>query len=278
MPEEALHTSRDSVHGRSMLTNIGWWPARCALLPRPDARLRIAGRILARAFAAQQRPTGGQRSGEAAMVLSQLRLIGDDGSQLGVMPPKEALAIANERSLVLMEVARAADPPVWKLMAAADLEEAKPEPTSRQRDRRTKAAKPPKEKEVRLTDSISPRDAEHKIETALKFLDKGHVVRVLVLNQGKPDPEVSGKALAVSLVESVCAACEEVAKVGHIQGNTSLRAEGETKLTRQFLGPVFATLVPKEGAFRNPPTPREPPKGKAAGRGRGRGRDGDEGS
>ena len=109
---------------------------------------------------------------------------------------------------------------------------------------------------MRLTDSIAPRDAEHKIATARKFLDKGHLVKVLVLNQGKRDPKERSKALAVSLLEQVCEGCEDVAKASNVMGATGLRDAGETSLTRQIIGPVFATLTPKDGGQRRPSTPR----------------------
>ena len=233
------------------------------LLGRPSLLLRLAGHrvpptalrgasvLLSRAFAAQ-------RSGKDALAVAELRLISELGKALGVMPPKEAMAIAQQRDLALVEVQGSATPPVWrlkeKLVEPETPAELPPPPEQKRRD--TKTAKPPKEKEVRLTDSIAPRDAEHKVATALKFLAKGHVVKVLVLNQGKKDPKVAGKALAVTMVEQVCSACEEVAKASDIMGATSLRASGETSLTRNIIGPVFATLTPKEGAYRQGPTPR----------------------
>ena len=197
-----------------------------------------------------------QRTGDAALKLKELHLVSEAGISLGVMAPKEALAVARERDLTLTEVRAAAEPPVWKLMTAAALAPPVPTPAPPTEKRREKAAKPPKEKELRLTDSIAPRDAEHKVATALKFLDKGHVVKVLVLNQGKRDPEDKEKALAVTIVEQVCKACEEVANVSDVQGSTGLRAAGETNITRQILGPVFATLTPKGGGARQTPTPR----------------------
>ena len=213
--------------------------------------------LLVRAFATKQ------RTGKAALELKELRLIGDQGSMLGVMAPGEALSIAAERKLELVEVQAGAEPPVWKLIAAAVREPAaaqqqqQAQQQSAAAPRKEKPAKAPKEKEVRLTDSIAPRDTEHKIATALKFLEKGHVVKVLVLNQGRVDKTDRKKALAVSLVESVCKACEHAAKVGDVQGATGLRRDGETTITKQILGAVFATLTPIEGAFRRPATPRQ---------------------
>ena len=197
---------------------------------------------------------------------------------LGVMPPADALSIAKEKNLSLVEVQAHAVPPVWKLKeapanaaraaAAAALGggTSTAAPPDGKKERSSKPKKPPKEKEVRLTDSIAPRDAEHKIQSALKFLEKGHVVRVLVLNQGKRDPENKKKALAVTLIEQVCDACAEHASVSDIMGATGLRAAGETALTTHSLGPAFAILTPRDGAFRQPATPRAPRKGDRRGR------------
>ena len=221
------------------------------------------------------------RSGDAALSLPELRLISETGSMLGVMPPADALSIAKEKNLSLVEVQAHAVPPVWKLKeapanaaraaAAAALGggTSTAAPPDGKKERSSKPKKPPKEKEVRLTDSIAPRDAEHKIQSALKFLEKGHVVRVLVLNQGKRDPENKKKALAVTLIEQVCDACAEHASVSDIMGATGLRAAGETAITKQILGPAFAILTPRDGAFRQPATPRAPRKGdrRAAGAG-----------
>ena len=104
---------------------------------------------------------------------------------LGVMPPADALSIAKEKNLSLVEVQAHAVPPVWKLKeapanaaraaAAAALGggTSTAAPPDGKKERSSKPKKPPKEKEVRLTDSIAPRDAEHKIQSALKFLEKG---------------------------------------------------------------------------------------------------------
>jgi len=225
---------------------------------------------------------------------------------IGVIASKEALAIAQERSLELIEVQGSADPPVWKLRTPKPGQQQQPKdaaiPASRlaaaaamarpeevealqrqealqrkdankkESDRRKrKPPKPPKEKEVRLTDSIAPRDVETKIQKAIKFLEKGHVVRVLVLNQGKRDPDEPSKAYAVTLVEQVTAELTDYAKISRVQGNTSLREDDATKINRNIIGPVFATLTPIQGAFRNPPTPKSDRKA-----GRGRGADADE--
>lgn len=202
---------------------------------------------------------------------SSLRLIGDDGKMIGVMPGKDAVAIARERGLEVACVQGASDPPVWKLIAkplppdpatlAASAEEKEEEAgeepgAKRKKKKKEPLKKPPKMKEVRLTDSIAPRDAEHKIDKARGFLEKGHIVKVLVLNQGKVDPEDSRKALAVSLVEQVGEACKDVAQLSQVQGATGLRDEGETNLTKQILGPCFLKLTPLDGGSRQPMTPR----------------------
>ena len=214
-----------------------------------------------------------QRTGDDCLTLAQLRLVCEQGTQLGIMSPRDALAIANERQHALVEVSAAATPPVWRLRLAASLASApdasadgavadgrrggsggdKPERSSKK-----KAAKPskePKMKEVRLMDKCEPRDAQTKIATVRKFLAKGHVVRVFALNTGRVHAD-SGKAMAQVLVEDVCAACTEDATNTGIGGQTATA----TTTGKNILGVVASTLTPKGGGGRGPPTPRRSEK------------------
>ena len=121
------------------------------------------------------------RSGAAALSLKEMRVVGAEGS-IGVMTPKQALALAAERKLHLVEVAPTASPPVWKLLASLPVPEAPPEPmpelsgTRRQQDRQRAAAnrqraaarpgkkeKPPKVKEVRLSDKCEVGAASSRV-------------------------------------------------------------------------------------------------------------------
>jgi translation initiation factor IF-3 len=217
-----------------------------------------------------------QRAKSAALDLPQLRLICDRGTSLGVMPPEEALSIAKERKLELVQVSPSADPPVWKLFAAGasvgksqdaaaqQQQQQRPQKQQQQQQRdkkksaesnhgREKKAKLPKVKEVRLTDRCDARDTETKAANALKFLGKGHEVKIVALNTGRIDAD-RRVAMAQVLVEQICEACAEHATTSGVMGRTS--TEGATGGSKQILGIVSATLTPKGGASRGAPTPR----------------------
>jgi len=200
--------------------------------------------------------------------LASLRLVCDQGKSLGIMPPADAQKIASERSLFLVEVSSAATPPVWKLMVdEPQPQPEEPPPSPQQKGKKQqqqqkpskggKAEKAPKVKEVRLTDRCDARDTETKAANALKFLGKGHEVKVIALNTGRRCEETK-KAMAQVLVERICEACAEVADRGDIGGRTS--TSGAPASGKQILGMVAATLTPKGGASRAPPTPRREKK------------------
>ena len=185
--------------------------------------------------------------------------------QLGVMPPNEALSIASEQKLVLREVSPTAEPPVWKLFTdtppsadnTADSGMQEP-PKAAPKKEAVKKAKPPKIKEVRMTDKSDLRDADTKAMQAVRFIEKGHVVRVIALNTGRKDKE-SGNTRAQMLVERVLTACAELADHEGVSGKTKLSGAPTGK---QILGRVEATLTPKGGPSRGEMTPRRerPPK------------------
>ena len=180
---------------------------------------------------------------------------------VGVMSPERALAMAEERGLLLVEVSPHASPPVWRLMPRPALDDAPPaeseppppqpaaaEPVQLRRPPKPgKKGKPLKVKEVRLSDRCEPRDADTKAANALKFLRKGHVVKVMALNSGRVcDDEGGGgrRSMAEVLVARICADCAELATSGGITGRTSTDRPDGTH-AKQALGIVAAVLTPK---------------------------------
>src|SRR5690606_4958857 len=119
----------------------------------------------------------------------EVRLIGADGQQLGIMPTREALAIAEEQELDLVEVAPNADPPVCRLM---DYGTYLYEKQKRERESR-KSQKQIEIKEVRLR----PKTDEHDIQVVLskirKFAKEGAKIRVRIRFRGREifHPEVA---------------------------------------------------------------------------------------
>jgi translation initiation factor IF-3 len=118
-----------------------------------------------------------------------LRVIDSDGKQLGILPRREALRLADERSLDLVEVAPNADPPVAKLM---DFGKYQYERAKREREAR-KARKEIEVKEIRLRPKTGEHDLEFKIRQARAFLESGAKVKVRIRFRGREitHPEVA---------------------------------------------------------------------------------------
>jgi translation initiation factor IF-3 len=110
-----------------------------------------------------------------------VRVIDDEGEQLGVMPTAEALALAQEKGLDLVEVAPTAVPPVCRIL---DYGQYKYELQKREREQKKKQ-KSQSFKEVRLAVKIDVHDLQTKARRAAEFLDKGDRVKVTVRFRGR---------------------------------------------------------------------------------------------
>src|SRR3982750_1059680 len=122
------------------------------------------------------RPPAGPRTTRAIRV-PDVRLIDEDGAQLGVVPIAQALEMARQKDLDLVEVAANAVPPVCKLL---DYGRFKYEQTKKESEAR-KNQKVVELKEVRLRPKIGEHDFEAKARRAEKFLEEGDKVKVTVL-------------------------------------------------------------------------------------------------
>ena len=111
----------------------------------------------------------------------QVRLIDDEGGQLGIVQLREALAIAEERGLDLMEVAPNAVPPVCRIV---DYGKFRYEQTKKDREAR-KNQKQAELKEVRLKPKTDDHDLEVKAKQARKFLLAGDKVKFTVRFRGR---------------------------------------------------------------------------------------------
>ena len=106
----------------------------------------------------------------------ELRVIGSDGTQLGIMSAKEALAIAEENDLDLVKIAPQATPPVCRIMDYGKycFEQAKREKEAR------KNQKVMEVKEIRMSSTIDTHDFNTKVNQAVKFLNSGDKIKVSV--------------------------------------------------------------------------------------------------
>ena len=111
----------------------------------------------------------------------EVRVIGNDGSQLGIMSAKEAQKLANEQDLDLVKIAPQAVPPVCKIMNYGKyrFEQAK-------RDKEAKKNQHVIEiKEIRLSLNIDTHDFETKGNQAIKFLKSGNKIKVSIRFRGR---------------------------------------------------------------------------------------------
>ena len=111
----------------------------------------------------------------------EVRVIGTEGEQLGVMGIKEAMKLAEEAGVDLIKIAPTAKPPVCKIM---DYGKYKYEQTRREKENKKKQ-KTIETKEVRLSPNIDTNDLNTKANMARKFLTKGDKVKVTLRFRGR---------------------------------------------------------------------------------------------
>ncbi len=111
----------------------------------------------------------------------EVRLIGPDGEQLGVMPTRQAMDIAEEKELDLVKIAPTAKPPVCKLM---DYGKFRYEQSKRDKEAR-KNQKVITVKEVRLSPTIEEHDTQVRVRDCIKFLQDGNKIKVSIRFRGR---------------------------------------------------------------------------------------------
>jgi translation initiation factor IF-3 len=124
----------------------------------------------------------------------EVRLIDDEGNQLGILPIQEALQLAFERNLDLVEVAPNAVPPVCRLL---DYGKFQYEKQKKDREAR-KAQKIIEIKEIRLRPRTGEHDLDTKVRQAVSFLEDGSKVKVAVRFRGREitHPEIARDQLS----------------------------------------------------------------------------------
>ena len=136
----------------------------------------------------------------------QIRVIDSDGSQLGVITPREALTIAREKDLDLVLVSETAKPPVCKIM---DYGKYKYE-----RDKKLKEAKKKQHnadvKEVKMRYKIEEHDYNVRVKNAQRFLKSGDKVKATVSFRGR---EIQHSNLAIALLRKMAADLDDFAEV-----------------------------------------------------------------
>ncbi|MFR9147166.1 MAG: translation initiation factor IF-3 [Mediterraneibacter sp.] len=111
----------------------------------------------------------------------EVRLIGEDGEQLGIMSAREAMKIAQEAELDLVKIAPTAKPPVCKII---DYGKFRYEQSRKEKEAKKKQ-KTVEIKEVRLSPNIDTNDLNTKVNNARKFISKGNKVKVTLRFRGR---------------------------------------------------------------------------------------------
>ena len=136
----------------------------------------------------------------------ELRVIGANGDQLGIMSSAQALALAEEKELDLVKIAPQATPPVCKIMDYSKFcfDQKKREKEAKKNQRVVEI------KEIRMSPSIDTNDLNTKVKAAQKFLTDGNRVKVSVRFRGR---EMAHTNLGEKLLMDFAAACSEVASM-----------------------------------------------------------------
>ena len=136
----------------------------------------------------------------------EIRVIGDDGEQFGILTVTEALALAAEKSLDLVEISPNATPPVCKIM---DYGKFKYEKTKKEKENKKKQ-KNVVIKEIRIKPHIDEHDKETKISQIKKFIEKEYKVKISLRLSGREKLHAES---AVKILDEFADSFEETAIV-----------------------------------------------------------------
>lgn len=136
----------------------------------------------------------------------QLRVIGSEGEQLGIMSRKEALQVAEDAGVDLVEISPNADPPVAKVIDWGKYQYQK----MKEQQRNKQKSKQAELKQMRFGLKIGEGDLEIKLRKIRSFLADGHKVRIQIFYRGR---EMAHKELGYDLIERITSLLEEDAVV-----------------------------------------------------------------
>lgn len=136
----------------------------------------------------------------------EVRVIGEDGEQLGIMSAAEAQRLANEAELDLVKIAANANPPVVRII---DFSKFRYEQKRREKDQKKKQHVI-EVKEVRLSPNIDTNDLNTKVSAAKKFLEKGNKIKVNLRFRGR---ELSRMQQSLPILEDIAQQLADVAQV-----------------------------------------------------------------
>lgn len=132
----------------------------------------------------------------------EIRLIDENGEQLGIVSSKEAQKIADERKLDLVKIAPTAKPPVCRIMDYGKyrFDQAKKEKEARKKQKTVDV------KELRLSPSIDTHDVQVKVKKAKEFLQDGDKVKISIRFRGR---EIGHSKVGMQIMEDFAKETEE---------------------------------------------------------------------
>ena len=153
----------------------------------------------------------------------EIRLIDENGEQLGIVSSREAQKIADERKLDLVKIAPTAKPPVCRIMdyGKYKFDQAKKEKEARKKQKTVDV------KELRLSPSIDTHDVQVKVKKANEFLKDGDKVKISIRFRGR---EIGHSKVGMQIMEDFAKATEEV-------GTVDKQPKMEGKSLVMFLAP-----------------------------------------
>ena len=136
----------------------------------------------------------------------EVRVVDDEGNQLGVMETRQALALAREQGLDLVEVAPTAQPPVCRIL---DYGKFKYDTSKKQKEAKKKAHTVDV-KGIRMRYGTEAHDMEYRLKDARRFLEEGNKVQVTLIFRGR---EVSHPEIAKAQLDKMTTALADIAQV-----------------------------------------------------------------
>jgi translation initiation factor IF-3 len=164
-----------------------------------------------------------------------VRLIDDEGNQVGVVPVSQALQMARAKDLNLVEVASHAVPPVCKILDYGKFkyEEEKKERAAKKHQHTSEL------KELRLRPRTDDHDLQVRARAARKFLDEGHKVRLVVRFRGR---EATHPEVARAQINRIA---EDLADIAVVERPPEIEGKG--------MYAILARGRPREGGVQRPP-------------------------
>jgi translation initiation factor IF-3 len=146
----------------------------------------------------------------------EIRVIGADGDQLGIMTPNAAMMVASEKSLDLVMIAPQALPPVCRIMDYGKFrfEQAKKDKEAKKNQRIVDI------KEIRMFMKIDVNDFNTKVNHAIKFLQNGDKVKVTVRFRGREMAHTELGAVLLDRFAQVCLGISSLEKPAKLEGRS----------------------------------------------------------